>query len=183
MPQKGVQAAGLGFALHVGHASMHVSIGTDADLLCRGSLVHIKGVVVPSGRALGPGGATPGRLPRSTSSARSRQAASQNSGPRVATCSGRADSTSCWSSCSALLQRLQLEQKHRGPRVCLSAPAKQGGGMSHSRMGHQLCAWPIWPTCSVPGPGLGLGSSNGPIPSLEKTSEIIKSNRNLSTLP
>ena len=60
MPQKGVQAAGLGFALHVGHASMHVSIGTDADLLCRGYLVHIKEVVVPSGRALGPGEAAAG---------------------------------------------------------------------------------------------------------------------------
>ena len=100
MPQKGVQAAGLGFALRVGHASMHVSIGTDTDLLCRGSLVHIKGVVVPSGRVLSPVGATPGRLPRSTSSARSRQAASQNSGPRVATCSGRADGQLCCSGCS-----------------------------------------------------------------------------------
>ena len=98
--QKGVQAAGLGFALRVGHASMHVSIGTDTDLLCRGSLVHIKGVVVPSGRALSPVGATPGRLPRFSSSARSRQATSQNPHPRVATCSGRADGQLCCSGCS-----------------------------------------------------------------------------------
>ena len=100
MPQKGVQAAGLGFALRVGHASMHVSIGTDTDLLCRGSLVHIKGVVVPSGRVLSPVGATPGRLPRFSSSARSRQATSQNPHPRVATCSGRADGQLCCSGCS-----------------------------------------------------------------------------------
>jgi len=33
--------------------------------------------------------------------------------------------------------------------------------MSHSRMGHQLCPWLIWPTCSVPRPGPGLGSSHG----------------------
>ena len=104
--QKGVQAAGLGFALRVGHASMHVSIGTDTHLLCQGSLVHIKGLVAPSGRALYPGGAAPGRLPCFTSSAMSRQAASRTQGPEwpgaqaASIAPATAAAQLCYSSCS-----------------------------------------------------------------------------------
>ena len=96
----------------------------------------------------------------------SHRAASQNSGPRVAMCSGSPDSTSCCSSSTALLLRLQLGQQHHGHHVYLSGPAKKKEGLSQSRMVHLGSAWPIRLTCSMPGPGPGLGSSYGPIPSL-----------------
>ena len=100
------------------------------------------------------------RMPHSTLSNRSVQATTQNSGLRAATCSGSPDSTSCCSSCTALLLRLQLEQEHRGPRVCPSAPAKQEGH-EPQQDGHWRQPLSIWLTRSVPGPGPRLGSSHG----------------------